>query len=224
MPFSKPLNGESRNEECVLENIPVDIMVRISIFLKLSCRIRLASTSKTLQKLIFQDCVPLWREINFKDLPYPKKQSLTDEMLASLLIRVNAKSVTRTINLTRCGGIQGTGLEPLRGSEVLETLDMTEAYQQRIDLDTVLSILRTMIPFKLFHVRLSFRFLRDEPEVFTTFLRDLGDERNKRIENEGLACYACREVVVQKSVQFVYCCWWTFVAMWNLSPPLLSSS
>ena len=102
------------------------------MFLKLSSRIRLASTSKTLQKLIFQDCIPLWREIDFSDLPYATKQSLTDEMLASLLIRVNAKSVTRTINLTSCNGIQGTGLEPLRGSEVLEILDMMEAYHEEL--------------------------------------------------------------------------------------------
>lgn len=85
MAFVQPLHGEKgerreRNER-VLENIPVDVMVRISIFPKLPCCICLASSSKPLQKLIFQDCIPLWHEINVTDLPYKAARILTDEML-----------------------------------------------------------------------------------------------------------------------------------------------
>jgi hypothetical protein len=55
----------------MIENLPVDIMVRISMFLKLPCRIRFASAaSKPLLELIFQDCHPLCHEINFCALPY----------------------------------------------------------------------------------------------------------------------------------------------------------
>lgn len=50
----------------MIENLPVDIMVRISMFLKLPCRIRFASAaSKPRHELIFQDAHPLWHEINF---------------------------------------------------------------------------------------------------------------------------------------------------------------
>jgi hypothetical protein len=49
----------------MIENLPVDIMVRISMFLKLPCRIHFASASKPLHELIFQDCHPLCHEINF---------------------------------------------------------------------------------------------------------------------------------------------------------------
>lgn len=87
----------------MIENLPVDIMVRISMFLKLPCRIRFASAaSKPRHELIFQDAHPLWHEINFCALPYATKKRLTDEMLSSLVIRVNAKSVTRAINLEDC--------------------------------------------------------------------------------------------------------------------------
>jgi hypothetical protein len=122
----------SRNE-CVLEIIPADVMVRmvrISMFLKLPCRIRLASTSKPLQKLLFQVCIPLWREINATDLPYTATRIVTDDMLSSLVIRVNAKSVTRTINVKDCKYIRGTALEPLRGSQVLEILDMKDSFHE----------------------------------------------------------------------------------------------
>jgi hypothetical protein len=170
--FVQLLNEEesaSRNE-WVLVNIPADVMVRmvrISIFPKLPCRTLLASTNKPLQKLIFQYCIPLWREINVPDLPYTATRIFTDDMLSSLLIRVNAKSVTRTISVKDCKYIRGTALEPLRGSQVLE-------FSRGIDLDTVLPILRTMmILVKLFHLRLS--LLRGEAEVFTSFLRDLRD-------------------------------------------------
>jgi hypothetical protein len=101
------LNEEesASRKECVLMNIPADVMLRISMFLELPFRIRLASSSKPLQKLIFQDCIPLWHEINFSDLPYKAARILTDEMLSSLLIRVNAKSVTRTVSVQDCKGI-----------------------------------------------------------------------------------------------------------------------
>jgi hypothetical protein len=94
--------GERRERnERVLENIPVDVMVRISIFPKLPCCICLASSSKPLQKLIFQDWVPLWREIDFSCVETQrngKALMISCFLLSAILIRVNYKAVTRTIN------------------------------------------------------------------------------------------------------------------------------
>jgi hypothetical protein len=48
--------------------------------------------------------------------------------------------------------ITGSGLLALQGSRVLEIVDMKDSFSRRIDLVSVLPILRTMFPFKLFHV------------------------------------------------------------------------
>jgi hypothetical protein len=89
MAFVQPLHGEKgerreRNER-VLENIPVDVMVRISIFPKLPCCICLASSSKPLQKLIFkiESCCGV---TDFDGVETQKRESLDDIMLSAILV------------------------------------------------------------------------------------------------------------------------------------------
>ena len=115
-------------------------------------------------------------------------------MLSSLLIRVNAQAVTRTINLESCGRIKGPGLLPLKGSQVFETLDLRRysSHSNNVDLDIVVPILRTMIPFKLMLVRLGNGFLRDQPRIFTDFVRDLRNERLRQERESHLTCSACK--------------------------------
>jgi hypothetical protein len=45
-------------------------------------------------------------------------------MLQALLTRVNAREVTTYLNLDRCHKLIGHGLEPLRGSLVLERISL----------------------------------------------------------------------------------------------------
>lgn len=99
-------------------------MIRINEFLRLPDRVRLAGSSRLLQQLVFRDCTPLWREIDFSCLAPRAKAFLTDERLSSLLVRVNARTVTRSFNLSGCRQLRGTCLEPLRGSEVLEEIKL----------------------------------------------------------------------------------------------------
>ena len=44
--------------------------------------------------------------------------------LRAMLVCIDAKNNLKRLNLTHCFGIVGTGLEPLRGSTVLEKLDL----------------------------------------------------------------------------------------------------
>jgi hypothetical protein len=55
-------------------------------------------------------------------------EAFDDIMLSTILIRVNSKPVTRTINVKGCKHIRGIGLAPLRGSQVLEILDMEDSF------------------------------------------------------------------------------------------------
>jgi hypothetical protein len=88
---------------------------------------------------------------------------------------------------------------------------MKDSFSRRIDLVSVLPILRTICfplssstsPFKLFHVRLHLYGLRGEPEVLITFLRDLQDATLARARDESIACFGCRESAVQEGMQLV---------------------
>jgi len=157
-----------------------------------------------IRKLVYQDCVPLWCNIDFSDVKDGAKASLTDAMLSSLLIRVNARNVTRSLNLKQCGNLHGTGLGPLSGSQILEDLDLRQYYQGRLVESLVVPILRTMIPFKLFRVRIRDTFpLEYAPSPFTKFLYDLRTARQHQVQVKKISCAACDEVLVEELRQIV---------------------
>jgi hypothetical protein len=90
---------------------------------------------------------------------------ITDDQLQSLLERVNARSVTTSIVLDKKPSvpITGAGLESLRHSQVLESIDLRQSLDRRLgptglNDDLVADILSTMIPHKLHKVKLRKQF------------------------------------------------------------------
>jgi len=145
----------------------------------------------------------LWRDIDFAPIKDQAKALVTDERLSNLLVRVNAHAVTRSLNLSSCDEISGTGLEPLRGSETLEEINLRYGYRNnQIVFDHILPILRSMLPFKLSRVRV-ITPLDDFPETFKSFLRDLHDSQQRKALEEELACTACANMVVDDTRQSV---------------------
>lgn len=183
-----------------IDKLPSGVMVHD--FLELPDRIRSVSSSKLLQKLIFQECSPLWRDIDFGALEYESKVALTDDALSSLLVRVSAKTVTRSLNLNYCHSIKGTGLKPLSGSKVLEKLSAQQGHSVSLDQGAVIATLRTMFPFNLFHVFLN-KTHRPPLPVFLDFIRDFRAARLQRARDQHIVCSACHEPVVNDSRQLV---------------------
>ena len=97
----------------MMEQLPADIMMRILNFVELPDRLQLSSSSNIINKLIMQDCSALWVTIDLSPLFYKVQQRLSDDMLAGLLTRVNARNVTKTLILRYCSSIKGQGLNPL---------------------------------------------------------------------------------------------------------------
>ena len=88
----------------------------------------------------------LWNDINFLlEFGELACAMLTDDLLKSFLMRVNAKRHSATIALRGCSLVCGLGLAPLRGSKVLELLDLRNT-NARLDMAAVDSLLGSFLP------------------------------------------------------------------------------
>jgi len=123
--------------------------------------IRLAiSCDQYIAHFIYTECAFLWKVVDLAKLP-----GITDSQLQSLLERVDARNVTRSILLdkTTRSPIAGSGLEPLRHSRVLESVDLRqtstlEVGETGLDDELVADILSTMLPHKLETVKVRKQF------------------------------------------------------------------
>ena len=73
-----------------------------------------------------------WEILDFIDIPKSLASKLTDDDLSAMLVCIDAKLNLKRLNLTYCVGIIGQGLEPLRGSTVLEKLDLALVRQMEM--------------------------------------------------------------------------------------------
>jgi hypothetical protein len=86
--------------------------------------------------------------IDFLDLGYELASVLTDDDLKRILESVNAATNLKSLKLTHCLKIKSDGLAPLRGSQVLERIDLSrngECRSSLISPDAVLPILLSIV-------------------------------------------------------------------------------
>ena len=95
-----------------------------------------------------------WDTLDFKDINKELANKLTDDDIGAVLKCINAQDVLKRLKLCGCTNIEGHGLNPLRGSVVLEQIDMsfTPRYgcqevlsEAKISLATIISILDSII-------------------------------------------------------------------------------
>jgi len=63
--------------------------------------------------------------LDFEDVEKSLAKKLTDADIGAVLTCTNAKDSLRILKLAGCVNIVGSGLEPLRGSKVLEEIDLS---------------------------------------------------------------------------------------------------
>lgn len=156
-----------------VQSLPSDVLVKILEFAELHETILLASSSKLMQELVFKQCEPLWVHINFGNGSPQMRARLTDTMLTSLLVRVDARNITQSLSLFPMGTFRGFGLAPLSYSNQLRSVRLETRLGDGFQMDTALSILRTMIPLQLFHVRFGSHQFPRHSNTTLCFLRDL---------------------------------------------------
>ena len=97
-----------------------------------------------------------WESLNFGDIEKDLATKLSDDDISDVLQHIDAVNNVKRLRLTNCTKITGVGLEPLRGSTIIEQIDLSlkaigEAamnlwmYDPPISSDEVLPILDSII-------------------------------------------------------------------------------
>lgn len=195
----------------LIESMPSDIIVKILEYAELRATVLLASRSNVMQNIVFQQCESSWVNIDFDGhSAISRPMRLTDTMLASLLVRVNARKITQSLTLFRTEKLRGFGLAPLILSQKLQSLrlDPREA-NDAFDTSIVLPILRTMIPYNLFYVRFGswklLRLLHGPPIDLNVahFLSDLRTAKLKQARVQQTKCNCCQQAVTSEGCHLV---------------------
>ena len=96
---------------------------------------REAMAAKWLNQLCAYYYAEGWSRLDFVDLEMWLCSRLTDDDLGAILMCIDARRNLKQLTLTNCFGLVGQGLQPLRGSEIIETLDLGMNYQFIIPTD-----------------------------------------------------------------------------------------
>ena len=129
-----------------------------------------------------------WDILDFEDLERELANKLTDDDIYAVLTCINAQDVLKRLKLCGCINITGHGLNPLRGSVVLEQIDISlvRKHEKRkikpepkISQEVVLPILDSIISsdgFSLKHIQFPDKWLSSEEEE---------DEEEEEEKEEG---------------------------------------
>ena len=66
-----------------------------------------------------------WKALDFGEIDATLAAKITDDYLRKILLCIGANAKLNTLKLTGCVNITGAGLDPLRGSVVLEKIDLS---------------------------------------------------------------------------------------------------
>mmetsp|Transcript_7564 Transcript_7564/g.16468 ORF Transcript_7564/g.16468 Transcript_7564/m.16468 type:complete len:314 (+) Transcript_7564:85-1026(+) len=141
-----------------------------------------------------------WEGLDFMDIDKSCRTKLTDGEIVGVLVCIDAVNKVRSLKLTHCFKIIGTGLEPLRESAALERIDLSLVDQHEnpqieptpaIDVGTAIPILRGIIETdgnSLHHVQLPKKWRREQGCVLDQFLSRYEQSLNER----NIHCYSKR--------------------------------
>ncbi|KAL7448274.1 hypothetical protein ACHAWC_000493, partial [Mediolabrus comicus] len=136
-----------------LSALPIGVLSHVSSFLAAPSRALFAATlfgndenNDNRSKIAGND----WDTLDFGDIEAALAAKLSDDHLNAMLRCIDAVRKVKKLRLTNCMNISGTGLEPLRGSDVIERIDLRiNAWDRRsepaISCDDTIPILESII-------------------------------------------------------------------------------
>ncbi len=149
-----------------------------------------------------------WETLDLGDIEIYLAARLSDDDLSSVLQHIDAVHKLKRLWVTNCINIRGAGLEPLRGSTIIEQIDLSLTaigdpardilpYQPFISCDLVLPILDSIIAAEgcsLKHLQFPYKWRRDRDRStdsdFHAFIVRYNDMRRSR---DTITCLNCNE-------------------------------
>lgn len=200
----------------MIEQVPNEILSHILVFLQVSERLKFARCNPSLQHRIYRECPRAWRTI---DCSHDETacRHLSDVALPVLLSNVNARDVTTVLHLGGCSRFRGTGLEPLRGSRVLERIYLWGTVAEETP-GPAISVLETMISHRLCTVMFSHVPL-PEDDVLLNFFARLRNARFQDAIRNKVLCTSCQQPVMEQSRQLVQHIWGINILCFGCNKP-----
>ncbi|KAL7449389.1 hypothetical protein ACHAWC_001452 [Mediolabrus comicus] len=138
-----------QDKHCNIDNLPSCALTHIASFLTV---LDLSVTTEESLAIVGTRCD--CDILDFGEIHRDLAAKLTDDHIRDILLKVNAVNRVKRLRLAGCTNITGAGLEPLRGSLVIEQIDLslvganespTLAAEPPISCDHVLPILDSII-------------------------------------------------------------------------------
>jgi len=153
-----------------------------------------------------------WDNIEFKDVQDMIGRSLADDDVRWVLIAIDGVNKIKSLKLTHCFGITGAGLSPLRGSRVLESIDLSRGNtSDTLSEEEVVSILSSVLDRKdnsLSYVGFPCQWRKDWSDVLSSFLERFNDALMIRIhedDRDDFLCEDCGERYVEGCIDVWQC-------------------
>ena len=136
-----------------IDQLPPEILARTFSFSVFEIALSLPVAARLHNGAFTESAVRFGSTIRFswRILVFTGDDRLTDYQLSQLLVRINAREITKELNLSLVSHIHGQGLAPLRHSRVLERIDLVGTGAEKNPMP-ILQTLRTMIPYALHEV------------------------------------------------------------------------
>lgn len=191
----------SHNTRPQLNDVPDMLLVKVASYLSSNSCLSFAvavtpssphdEPSATAKAIIISQ--QNWECVDFKDIQQQTyMRDLRDSDIRWILLCVDAVNKVKSIKFTHCVEIIGSGLEPLRGSNVLESIDLslvgdhenpTISPPPLISEANVVPILDSIVRSEghsLVHVQLPKKWRLERGEMLTNFLKRFDQAMNGR--------------------------------------------
>jgi hypothetical protein len=102
-------------------SLPRHVLVdTVLAYLDTYALIRFSCTSRACWDVVHRDVSKSrWREVDLSG-----NRRINDEQLRAFLTNIDARTNTKVLSIVGCMNVNGTGLESLRGSTIMEDIDL----------------------------------------------------------------------------------------------------
>lgn len=113
-----------------VRDLPDGVLANVVTYLAPPSRAMLAVATES--RAIISNDSGEWSTLDFVDVEESLAKKLTDDDFHRILVCIDARESLKVLKLTGCVNITGKGLEPLRGSVVLEQIDLSLVQSTRV--------------------------------------------------------------------------------------------